>query len=95
MWHPFNQAFFKRFQPRTELAIILRAMSKWIMAIEGLLKIKNTFLHHITATFYNTKQNSLCSLAITLNRNYILHTFCDKNPSSRFQVGNDGRLSIL
>jgi len=29
------------------------------MAMEGILKIKNTFIHHITATFYNTKQNSL------------------------------------
>jgi len=88
------QSFFKGFQPRTGLAIILRVMSKWLMAMERLLKIKNTFIHHITATFYNTKQNSLCSPAIILNRNNILHNFCGKIPSLRFQVGKDGRLSV-
>ena len=44
-------------------------------------------MHHITAIFYNTKQNSLYSLAITLNRNDISHNFRGKNPSLRFQLG--------
>jgi hypothetical protein len=76
--HPFNQIFFKCFWSKTGLTIVLRIMSKWIMAVEGLLKFKNTFIHHITAIFYNTKQNSLCSLAITLKRSDIWHIFCGK-----------------
>jgi len=86
------QSLFKRFQPRTGLVIVLRAMSKWIMAMEVLLNIKNTFIHHITATLYNTKQNSLCFPTITLNRNDILHNLRGKKPSLRFQVGKDGRV---
>jgi hypothetical protein len=58
--------------------IVLRAMSKWIMAMEQLLKIKNSFIQHITAIFYNTKQNSLCSPAITLKRITFYTTFVAK-----------------